>query len=41
MVGGDHLIKKRDNYLTAWKKEGDLKDTHRNTPNSTLNVPLF
>ena len=40
MVGGDHLIKKRDNYLTAWK-EGDLKDTHHNTQNSALNVALF
>ena len=37
----DHWIKKRGNYLTAKKRERDMKDTHRNTQNAALNVDLF
>ena len=41
LIDGDHWLRKRDNYLIAYKREKDLKDTKRITKNAAFNVNLF
>ena len=41
MIGWDHWIKKLWLLFDCIEREGDLKDTQRNTQNAALNVDLF